>query len=141
MSERKSMNTDSPETKRNLVEFVLQQAEQYKADLRAMNRANFISELRDAAIAATNHGSTWDEQTILNAADSLERCDAEIVALKARVEAIQALVNEQAEDEALWTTPIKQVGEHWITNETVQEHLLKQALRGLLHTIKGEQHE
>lgn len=79
-----------------------------------------------------------DAQLLLMQISLLER---QAVELKARVEAIQALVNEQAEDEALWTTPIKQVGEHWITNETVQEHLLKQALRGLLHTIKGEQHE
>ena len=82
--------SDTPETKRKLVEFALQKAERYKADLRAMNRENFIKELRDAAIAASNYGSTWDEQTILNAADSLERCDDEIAALKARVAALEA---------------------------------------------------
>ena len=62
----------------------------------------------------------------------------EINELEARVEAIQALVSEQAKDEALWATPIKQVGEHWITNETVQEHVLKEALRKLHAVIERE---
>jgi hypothetical protein len=57
--------------------------------------------------------------------------DAEIERLRVHLMAIQGLVNEQAEDEALWSVPAE-------GTQSISEAYLQQELRRLHGLIEGE---
>ena len=71
--------------------------------------------------------SDMDDESY-NRYTKIERLENEALLTRARLAAIQAVVDEQAEDEGLWS----------LRAETIPEDMLQRALRRLHRVIEGD---